>query len=51
MGPSKHRIAIVARIKHAAQIDLRFGDLARKLLDFRVGVRPGNFARKRLYLL
>jgi hypothetical protein len=38
---------LMARITHAAQIDLRFGDLARKLLGFRGGVGPGNLARKR----
>ena len=41
----------MARITHAAQIDLRFGDLARELLDFRVGVRPGDLARERFHLL
>jgi hypothetical protein len=39
------------RITHAAQIDLRFGDLARELLGVRVGIGPGNFARKRSHLL
>ena len=42
---------LMARIPHTAQIDLRFGDLARELLGFRVGVGPGNFARKRFHLL
>jgi hypothetical protein len=42
---------LMARITHAAQIDLRFGDLARKLLGFRAGVGPGNLARKRFHLL
>ena len=41
----------MARIPHAAQIDLCFGDAARELLDFRIGVGPGNFARKRFHLL
>ena len=41
---------LMARITHAAQIDLRFGDLAREFLDFGVGAGPGNFARKRFHL-
>ena len=40
----------MARIAHAAQINLRFGDLAGEFLDFCVGVRPNNLARKRIYL-
>jgi len=40
----------MARIAHAAQIDLRCGDFARELLGFRVGVGPGDLARKRLHL-
>ena len=31
----------MARIAHAAQIDLRFGDAARELLGFRVSAGPG----------
>ena len=42
---------LMPRITHAAQIDLRFGDLARELLGFRVGAGPGNLARKRFHLL
>jgi hypothetical protein len=41
---------LMARVTHAAQIDLRFGDLACELLDFRVGAGPGNFARERCHL-
>ena len=41
----------MAGISHAAQIDLRFGDLVREVLDFRVGVGPGNLTRKRFHLL
>jgi hypothetical protein len=41
----------MARIAHAAQIDLRFGDAARELLGFRVSVGPGNLACQRFYLL
>ena len=41
---------LMARISHAAQIDLRFGDPARELLDFGVGPWPGNFARERFHL-
>ena len=41
----------MARITHAAQIDLRFGDSACELLGFRVGVWPGDFERKRFHLL
>ena len=41
----------MAGISHAAQIDLRFGDLAREVLGFRVGAGPGNLARKRFHLL
>jgi hypothetical protein len=40
----------MAGISHAAQIDLRFGDVARELLDFRIGVGSGNLARKRFHL-
>jgi hypothetical protein len=42
---------IDARIAHTAQIDLRFGDLAREVLDLRVGVGPGNLARQRFHFL
>ena len=41
----------MAGISHAAQIDLRFGDLTREVLGFRVSVGPGNLARKRFHLL
>jgi hypothetical protein len=41
----------MARIAHAAQIDLRFGDAARELLGFRVSAVPGDLTRKRLHLL
>ena len=41
----------MARIPHAAQIDLRFGNSARELLGFRVGTGPGDLARKRFHLL
>ena len=40
----------MARITHAAQIDLRFGNPARQLQDFGFGVWPGNFARERVHL-
>ena len=40
----------MARITHAAQIDLRFGDPAREFFYSGVGVWPGNFARERLHL-
>ena len=40
----------MARVTHAAQIDLRFGDPARELLGFSAGVCPGNFARERFDL-
>ena len=40
----------MARIAHAAQIDLRFGDAARELLGFRVSAGPGDLTRKRLHL-
>jgi hypothetical protein len=36
----------VPRISHAFQIDLRFGNSARDLLDFPASIRSGNFARK-----
>jgi hypothetical protein len=36
----------MARITHAAQIDLRLGDPAREFLELSVGVWPGNFARE-----
>ena len=41
----------MAGISHATQIDLRFGDLARKVLGFRVGAGPGDLTRKRFHLL
>jgi hypothetical protein len=41
----------MACIAHAAQIDLRFGNAARELLDLRVGAGPGDLTRKRFYLL
>ena len=34
----------MARSTHAAQIDLRLGDLAGELLHFRVGIGAGDFA-------
>jgi hypothetical protein len=40
----------MARIAHAAQIDLGFGDLTRELLGFRVSPGPGDLARKRFHL-
>ena len=36
----------MARVTHAAQIDLRFGDSACELLDFHAGICAGNFPRK-----
>jgi len=33
---------LLAGITHAAQIDLRFGDLASECLEFDVGGRPGK---------
>jgi len=33
---------LLARITRAAQIDLRFGDLACEFLEFDVGGRPGK---------
>jgi len=41
----------MARIAHAPQIDLRFGDAACKLLSFCVGAGPGDLTRERLHLL
>ena len=41
---------LMAGISHAAQIDLRLSDLAREVLDFRIGAGPGNLARKRFHL-
>jgi hypothetical protein len=41
----------MARIPHAAHIDLSVSDLTRELLDFRSRIRPGNFARKRFHFL
>jgi hypothetical protein len=41
---------LMARVAHAVQIDLRFGDPARVFLDFGVWVYPGNFARERVHL-
>jgi hypothetical protein len=36
----------MARTPYATQINLRFGNSARKFLDFRAGIRSGNFARE-----
>ena len=36
----------MARLAYAAQIDVRFGDLASKVMDIAIGVPPGNFARE-----
>jgi len=41
----------MARRAHAAQVDLRFGDAARELLDCRVSAGPGDLTRKRFHLL
>ena len=41
----------MARMTYAAQIDLRFGDLARKRLGLRVGIRPGDLVCYRFRLL
>jgi hypothetical protein len=41
----------MAGVSHAAQIDLRFGNLARELFGFRVGAGAGELARKRFDLL
>ena len=41
----------MAGISHAAQIDLRFGDLTREVFGFRVGAGPGDLTRKRFHLL
>ena len=41
----------MAGISHAAQVDVRFGDLAREVLGFRVGAGPGDLTRKRFHLL
>ena len=40
----------MARITHAAQIDLRFGDPPREFFCSGVGVWPGNFTRERFHL-
>ena len=39
---------LMSRITDAAQIDLRFGNPARKFLNFSIGVCPGDFASKRV---
>jgi hypothetical protein len=44
------RQELMARVTHAAQIDLRFGDPARVFLDFGISVYPGNFACERVHL-
>ena len=41
----------MARIAHAAQIDLRFGDAVRELSGFRVSAGSSDLMRKRLHLL
>ena len=40
----------MARVTHAMQIDLRFGDPAREFSDFSVGFRSGDFAREQFHL-
>jgi len=40
----------MACIAHAAQIDLRFGDATRQLLDFRVSAGPRDLTRKSFHL-
>jgi hypothetical protein len=40
----------MAGMSHAAQIGLRFGDLTRKILGFRISVGPGNLACQRFHL-
>jgi len=40
----------MARIAHAAHIDLRFGDAARALLGFRVSAGPRDLTRKSFHL-
>ena len=40
----------MARITHAAQIELRFGNPARQFFYSGVSVWPGNFARERFHL-
>jgi hypothetical protein len=42
---------LMARVTHAAQIDLRFSGPAREFLDFGTGVGPGDFAGERFNLL
>jgi len=44
------REQLLARVSHAAQIDLRFGNLAREFSDFGAGVAPGNLVRERFHL-
>jgi hypothetical protein len=41
---------LMARVTHAAEIDLRFGDPACEFSYFPVGVGPGNFTRHRFQL-
>jgi hypothetical protein len=40
---------LVARVTHAAEFNLRFGDPARKFPDCGIRVWPSNFARERFY--
>ena len=39
---------LMARLTHAAQIDLRFGHLARQFQEFGAGGGPGDVARQRV---
>jgi hypothetical protein len=41
----------MAGISHAAHIDLRFGDLARQLLGFRICAGAGDLPCERFHLL
>jgi hypothetical protein len=41
----------MAGTSHAAQIDLRFGDLTREVLGFSVSVGPSDLARQCFHLL
>jgi hypothetical protein len=45
------REKLMSRLADSEQIDLRFGDQPRGMLNFRVGVPSGDFARERFHLV
>ena len=40
---------LVARLPHAAQVDLCFGNSVRERMDLRIGFCPNDFAREHFH--